>query len=132
MGPDFKMTALSYVVSLMPPTSLRELELERFGYKVYPQGPYFAPQPDGRYLQLSDDPARRRDEIAKFSGRDADAIERWDEWLGRLAGVLGPTARRQSRRTSVNTSRRPPGQAHWLGACAARRGASPTSRACSR
>ena len=35
-GPDYKMTALSYVVSLMPPTVTRELELERFGYKVYP------------------------------------------------------------------------------------------------
>ena len=35
-GPDFKVTALSYVVSLMPPTIVRELELERHGYKVYP------------------------------------------------------------------------------------------------
>src|SRR6476660_2986990 len=55
-GPDFTVTALSYVVSLMPPTILRELELERFGYKVHPQGPYFAPHPDGRHLQLADDP----------------------------------------------------------------------------
>jgi phytoene dehydrogenase-like protein len=31
-GPDFKMTALSYVVNLMPPTIVRELELERHGY----------------------------------------------------------------------------------------------------
>src|SRR6478735_675578 len=66
-GPDFKMTALSYVVSLMPPTSLRELELERHGYKVHPQGPYFAPHPDGRHLQLADDPVLRHKEIAKFS-----------------------------------------------------------------
>ena len=40
-GPDFKVTALSYVVSLMAPTVLRELELERHGYKIYPQHPYF-------------------------------------------------------------------------------------------
>jgi phytoene dehydrogenase-like protein len=89
-GPDFKMTALSYVVSLMPPTVLRELELEKFGYKVYTQHPYFVPHSDGRYLMMCDDPARRHAEIAKFSAADADAMVAWDAWLGRLGEVLGP------------------------------------------
>jgi len=89
-GPDFKMTALSYVVSLMPPTVLRELELEKFGYKVYTQHPYFVPHPDGRYLMMCDDPARRHEQIAKFSAKDADAMVAWDAWLGRLGEVLGP------------------------------------------
>jgi phytoene dehydrogenase-like protein len=89
-GPDYKMTALSYVVSLMPPSVLDELELRRFGYKLYPQYPYFSPQTDGRYLMLCDDKARRHAEIAKFSARDADEMERWDDWLGRLGAVLGP------------------------------------------
>ena len=90
-GPDFNVTALSYVVSLMPPTIVRELALERHGYKVYPQSGYFAPYRDGRFLQLPDnDPARRRAEIAKFSESDAEAFERWDAWLGGLADVLGP------------------------------------------
>jgi len=66
-GPDYKMSALSYVVSLLPKTVLDELELARFGYKIYPQFPYFAPRRDGRYLMMCDDPARRRAEIAKFS-----------------------------------------------------------------
>ncbi|HEX2690698.1 MAG TPA: NAD(P)/FAD-dependent oxidoreductase, partial [Kofleriaceae bacterium] len=89
-GPDYKMTALSYVVSLLPRTVLDELELVRFGYKVYPQFPYFVPRRDGRYLLMSDDHARRRAQIAKFSARDADEIERWDAWLGRLGALLGP------------------------------------------
>jgi len=89
-GPDYKMTALSYVVSLLPRTVLEELELARFGYKVYPQFPYFAPRRDGRYLMLCDDPARRHAELAKFSARDADEIERWDAWIGRLGALLGP------------------------------------------
>jgi phytoene dehydrogenase-like protein len=89
-GPDYKMTALSYVVSLLPRAVLEELELARFGYKIYPQFPYFAPRRDGRYLMMCDDPARRRAEIAKFSARDADEIERWDTWLGRLGALLGP------------------------------------------
>ena len=89
-GPDFKMTALSYVVSLLPRTVLEELELARFGYKVYPQFPYFAPKRDGRYLMMCDDPEQRRAQIAKFSARDASEIERWDAWLGRLGALLGP------------------------------------------
>jgi phytoene dehydrogenase-like protein len=89
-GPDYKMTTLSYVVSLMPPTVVRELELERHGYKVYPQHGYFAPHADGRYLAMPADPTRRHAQIAKFSQRDAGAIERWDTWLGRLAALLGP------------------------------------------
>ncbi|MFO0678878.1 MAG: NAD(P)/FAD-dependent oxidoreductase [Polyangiaceae bacterium] len=89
-GPDYKMTALSYVVSLMPKTVLQELELERFGYKVYPQHGYFVPHRDGRTLQMFADPARRHAEISKFSAKDADAMEKWDAWLGKLADVLGP------------------------------------------
>ena len=89
-GPDYKMTALSYVVSLMPPTILRELELERHGYRIYPQGPYFSPHPDGRHLQLPDDPVARHKEVSKFSARDADAMEEWDAWLSGLADLLGP------------------------------------------
>jgi phytoene dehydrogenase-like protein len=89
-GPDFKMTSLSYVVSLLPPEVARALELARFGYKIYPQHPYFVPHPDGRYLMMCDDPARRHAQIAKFSARDAAEMEAWDRWLGRLAAVLGP------------------------------------------
>jgi len=89
-GPDFKVTSLAYVVSLMPPTILRDLELERFGYKVYPQHGYFAPHADGRYLQMPDDLERKKQQVARFSARDAQALERWDRWLGDLGKSLGP------------------------------------------
>ena len=89
-GPDFKMSSLSYVVSLIPPQIVRELELPRHGYRVHPQRGYFVPYRDGRALQLPDDRARRRTQIAQFCAADADAYERWDAWLGRLAHVLGP------------------------------------------
>jgi phytoene dehydrogenase-like protein len=90
-GPEFNVTSLSYVVSLMPPTIVNELELVKHGYKVYPQHGYFVPYRDGRALQIpDDDPARRHAEIARFSKPDADTFERWDAWLGSLADVLGP------------------------------------------
>jgi phytoene dehydrogenase-like protein len=89
-GPEFTVTSLSYVVSLLPTEMVRDLRLVEHGYHVYPQGPYFAPRRDGGYLYLSDDPVRRRAEIAKFAPRDADAYESWQEWLARLGRLVGP------------------------------------------
>src|SRR5919197_4061050 len=89
-GPDFTVTSLSYVVSLLPPALVRDLELVRHGYHVYPQGPYFAPRADGRYLQLPHDPAARHAQIAKFSDKDADAYPEWDAWMAGLGRILGP------------------------------------------
>ncbi len=83
-GADYRVTALSYVVSLMPPTILRELDLARHGYHVFPQGGYFVPHRDGRALQLTPD------SIGQFSQRDVDAYPRWEAWLSGLAEVLGP------------------------------------------
>jgi phytoene dehydrogenase-like protein len=89
-GPDFTVTSLSYVVSLLPQEMVRDLGLAEHGYHVYPQGPYFAPRRDGRYLALPDEPADRYKEISKFSTADAEAYEKWDAWMGRLGGLVGP------------------------------------------
>jgi phytoene dehydrogenase-like protein len=89
-GPDYTVTSLSYVVSLLPPELVRDLRLARHGYHVYPQGPYFAPRADGRYLSLPADPAARRTQIAKFSAGDAAAYERYQAHLAQLGAVLGP------------------------------------------
>jgi phytoene dehydrogenase-like protein len=90
-APEFKVTRLSYVMSLLPPTIIKDLELERNGYKVYPMGPYYQAFPDGTSIKIwSDDAKKNYDEIAKFSKRDAEAMPKWDGWLGGLADVLGP------------------------------------------
>jgi phytoene dehydrogenase-like protein len=90
-APEFKVTTYSYVMSLMPDTIIRDLDLNRHGYKVYPMGPYFQAWPDGRSLMLfADDAKRNYDQVAKFSKKDAEAMPRWDAWLGDLAKVMGP------------------------------------------
>jgi phytoene dehydrogenase-like protein len=89
-GPDFTVTSLSYVVSLLPPDMVADLRLKDHGYHVYPQGPYFAPHRDGRYLALPDDQSQRHEQISKFSLKDADAYERWKRWLGGLGTLVGP------------------------------------------
>jgi phytoene dehydrogenase-like protein len=90
-APEFKVTTLSYVMSLMPDTILRDLQLERHGYRAIPVGPYLVPFPDGRAIVHYDDDAKASyDSFAQFSKKDADAMEQWDAWIGGLADVLGP------------------------------------------
>jgi phytoene dehydrogenase-like protein len=88
--PRFKVTTLSYVMSLMPDTIMRDLRLDEHGYRGIPVGPYFVPFPDGRCIVQSDDAKADHAEFAKFSKRDADALGRWEAWIGGLADVLGP------------------------------------------
>jgi phytoene dehydrogenase-like protein len=89
-GPGYTVTSLSYVVSLLPPGLVRELQLTRQGYHVFPQGPYFSPRADGRYLQLPYDPGQRREQIAKFSAQDAAAYDGYEAYLAGIGAVLGP------------------------------------------
>jgi len=89
-GPDFTVTSLSYVVSLLPPDLVADLQLARHGYHVFPQGPYFAPRVGGDYLRLPYDRTERHREISKFSVRDAGAYEEYEAHLARLGAILGP------------------------------------------
>jgi phytoene dehydrogenase-like protein len=89
-GPDYTITSLSYVVSLLPAELVRDLQLVKHGYHVFPQGPYFAPRADGRYLALPSDPAARSEQIAKFSAHDAANYERYEQHMAGLAAILGP------------------------------------------
>jgi phytoene dehydrogenase-like protein len=88
--PEFKVTTLSYVMSLMPDRIINDLRLPAHGYRVHPVGPYVMPFDDGRVLIQYEDNAKNYEEFAKFSKADAEAIERWDAWIGGLAAVLGP------------------------------------------
>ncbi|HSL66783.1 MAG TPA: NAD(P)-binding protein, partial [Actinomycetota bacterium] len=73
--PDFRVTTYSYVMSLMPPTIIRELQLERHGYKVTPFGPYYQAFPDGRSIKVyADDAKKNFESISQFSKKDAETM----------------------------------------------------------
>lgn len=89
--PDFKVTTYSYVVSLMPPEIVRDLDLRRHGYRVYPIGPYYQAFPDGRSISLHPSDAKRTYEsVAAFSKKDAEALEHLDAWLAEVARYVKP------------------------------------------
>jgi phytoene dehydrogenase-like protein len=87
----FNVTTYSYVVSLMPESIVKDLDLRRHGYKVHPMGPYYLAFPDGGSLIMaSDDSGLDRESISRFSKKDADAYPKWREWMSSMAEILGP------------------------------------------
>ena len=90
-APHLSVTRLSYVMSLMPPTIVNDLNLERHGYKVHPMGPYYQAFPEGGSLTIyEDDEARTYDEMVRWSKKDAEAWPKWNAWLAGIADVMGP------------------------------------------
>ena len=90
-APEFKVTRLSYVMSLLPPTIIKDLELDRHGYRIFPMGPYYQAFPEGGSIKLyADDAKRNYEAVSQWSKKDAEAMPKWDAWLAGLADVLGP------------------------------------------
>jgi phytoene dehydrogenase-like protein len=89
--PGFGVSTASYVVSLMSDVVVRELDLPRYGYHVYPLDPaYFAPFPDGSGFLLWDDPVRAAEEIGRINARDGKAYLQYNRELGELADLVRP------------------------------------------
>ena len=87
--PGYRVSSASYVVSLMPPRVVRELDLKRFGYEVSIITPdYFVPFPDGTSLTLWGDVERDAAAIGRFSERDAVAYVAFDRYFDRVARLL--------------------------------------------
>jgi phytoene dehydrogenase-like protein len=89
--PGYKFSTTSYLCSLMQEKVTRDLELEKFGFTVYPKDPaFFSPFPDGRYLIMGSDTAQTCEEIRKFSARDAERYPHYEEYVDRLARFIEP------------------------------------------
>jgi phytoene dehydrogenase-like protein len=86
--PGYRVSTGAYLSSLLQDRIVRELELKRFGYHVEPkEPPFFSPFPDGRHLFMWQDPEQTRQEVAKFSRRDAARFAAYEEHVERLAIV---------------------------------------------
>jgi phytoene dehydrogenase-like protein len=75
--PGFKFSVCSYVVSLLRPEIIRELDLPRHGFELLPLDGTFTPMPNGDYLWRMNDHARTRREIARHSRLDAEAYDEY-------------------------------------------------------
>ncbi|RMI16948.1 MAG: NAD(P)/FAD-dependent oxidoreductase [Calditrichaeota bacterium] len=86
--PGFRFTVFSYVVSLLRPEIIRELDLPRHGLMILPLESTLTPLPEGNYLYRDADPYRTMRNIARFSPRDAEAYEDYSHTMYFMAKAV--------------------------------------------
>src|SRR6188768_1588951 len=88
--PGFRFSVCSYVVSLLRPEIIRELDLPRHGLEILPLDGTFTPMPNGDYLWRVNDHARTRREIARHSRLDAEAYDEYGKAMIEMAHFVKP------------------------------------------
>ena len=89
--PGYRLSSCSYICHLLQEQVIRDLDLPRHGFKVFPLEPArFHPFPDGRHLVVWEDVSRTAAEIERYSKRDAAAYPRWIALWERAAALLHP------------------------------------------
>src|SRR5690349_5050738 len=88
--PGFKFSVCSYVVSLLRPEIIRELDLPRHGLEILPLDGTFTPMPNGDYLWRVNDHARTFHEIARHSRADAEAYDEYGRAMLAMSRFVKP------------------------------------------
>ena len=88
--PGFKFTVCSYVVSLLRPEVIRELELAKHGLHIMPLLSSFAPTADGDYLLTHPDESSNYHELRRHSKRDAETFPLFNQMMYEMAHAVKP------------------------------------------
>ncbi|MDQ3871346.1 MAG: NAD(P)/FAD-dependent oxidoreductase [Chloroflexota bacterium] len=87
--PGFRFSVASYVVSLLRPEIIRELDLPRHGLEILPLDGTFTPLEDG-YLWRRNDHAATMRELRRWSASDAEAYEEYGQLMVEMARFVKP------------------------------------------
>ncbi len=96
--PGYKISVASYVMSLLQPKIMIDLDLRRHGVEALQAGPSFQPFEDGRSLVFWSDTDRMVEEISRFSTADAQA---YPKFLAHMDAII-PYLRRLLFETPVD------------------------------
>jgi phytoene dehydrogenase-like protein len=88
--PGFKFSVFSYVVSLLRPEIVRELDLPRHGLQILPLESTVTPLDNGDYLAGWADPDETREELRRHSPHDADAAVAFGRLMHHMAMAVKP------------------------------------------
>jgi phytoene dehydrogenase-like protein len=88
--PGFRFSVFSYVVSLLRPEIIRDLELPRHGLHILPLESTLTPLQNGDYLAQWNDHDQNRRELARHSLRDAEAYDEFGLMLHQMARAVKP------------------------------------------
>ena len=88
--PGFTYTLYSYVVSLLSPSVIADLQLYKHGLNLIPLNGSFTPMENGDCIVFHDDDAKTYKEIARHSKKDARAYFKFNEFMTDLARTMKP------------------------------------------
>jgi len=88
--PGFKFSVCSYVVSLLRPEIIRDLDLPRHGLEILPLDGTFTPMPSGDYLWRVNDHGKTHREIARHSKLDAEAYDEFGKAMQAMCRFVKP------------------------------------------
>ncbi len=88
--PGFKFSVCSYVVSLLRPEIIRDLDLPRHGLEILPLDGTFTPMPSGDYLWRVNDHGKTHREIARHSRVDAEAYDEFGKAMQAMCRFVKP------------------------------------------
>src|ERR1051326_8578535 len=88
--PGFKFSVFSYVVSLLRPEIIRDLDLPRHGLQILPLESTIVPLDGGDHLGLWSDPDQSRRELARHSPKDAEASQVFGRLMQHMAMAVKP------------------------------------------
>jgi phytoene dehydrogenase-like protein len=87
--PGYRFSVFSYVVSLLRPEIIRELELPKHGLEILPLDGTITPL-DGDYLWRVNDHGRTVRELRRWSLNDAEAYEEYGPLMAEMARFIKP------------------------------------------
>jgi phytoene dehydrogenase-like protein len=88
--PGFKFSMFSYVVSLLRPEIIRDLDLPRHGLHILPLESTLTPMENGDYLAAWADHDETRRELCRHSPRDAEAYDLYGRLMHHMAHAVKP------------------------------------------
>src|SRR6267154_1489184 len=88
--PGFLFSECSYVVSLLRPEIIRDLDLPRHGLEILPLDGTFSPMPSGDYLWRVNDHARTIRDIRRHSRLDAEAYDEFSKMMTPMCRFVKP------------------------------------------
>jgi len=100
--PGFRGSIFSYLMSLLHPKVIRDLELRELGLTVLPATDLFCPIGRDDHIVFSGDVGRTAREFSRFSRRDGAIYPEFDAYINEAAGVV----RKLLLETPVDPSRR--------------------------
>jgi phytoene dehydrogenase-like protein len=88
--PGFKFSVFSYVVSLLRPEIIRDLDLPRHGLEILPLDGTFTPMLSGDFLWRVNDHAKTRRELERHSKLDAEAYDEFGKAMVQMCRFVKP------------------------------------------